>query len=251
MIPYRQLTHIHIGPIEIQVWGLIVALGIVTALALALRRAKKTGIKKAWVYDLTFYSILFGLIGSRIGYVLFSWPADIPLTLLNAANITKGGLSFTFGLAAAAAADMIYMRMKKINVLRFADFMAPYIVLAHAIGRIGCFLIGDHLGKTTNFFLGVAFNGAARHNVALYEIIILLAIFAVLTYLRRLKKFDGMIFASYLMLYPLLRFPLDFLRADPTYHGLTAAQYALTILFAVSGMFMLAKLLKHKRKEVL
>lgn len=246
MIPYTPIHEIHLGPIKMQVWGLLVAIGIIVALFLALRRAKKLGIKKAWIYDLTFYSILFGLVGSRIGYVLFSWPTEVPLTLLNALNITNGGLSFTFGFLAAAIADVIYMKMKKIQVFRLADFMAPYIVLAHTVGRVGCFLIGDHIGKATDFFLGVIVNGTARHNVALYEIFILVFIFAVLVYLRRFKAFDGFIAASYLALYSALRFPLEFLRTDPTYYGFTAAQYVLTGLFTVSVLFLVINRLKDE-----
>ncbi len=246
MIPYKQLTDISLGPISIKVWGLIVAIGITTALILALRKAKKTGIKQAWIYDLTFYSILSGLIGSRIGYVLFSWPANEPLTLISAIDITKGGLAFTFGFLAAAIATITYAKLKKIKLLRFADFIIPYVVLAHAIGRIGCFLIGDHLGKTTSFILGVMADGAVRHNVALYEVMILFLIFAILTCLKRFKTFDGFMLASYMMLYPLLRFPLDFLRVDPTYHGLTAAQYILIGLFAMATLFILMNALKRR-----
>lgn len=246
MIPYKPIQEIALGFIHIKVWGLIVALGILTALTLSLKRAKKIGIKQAYVYDITFYSILAGLIGSRIGYILSDWPAGKPLTFISAVNLTEGGLSFTFGLLAAMTASIAYMKYKKIKMLKFLDFIAPYIALGHAIARIGCFLIGDHIGKVTTFFLGVMINGQIRHNVALYEIIILLAIFAILTYTRRFSPFDGFTFASYLLLYSLLRFPLDFLRNDMTYYGLTAAQYILIALFIISATFLTIKLLKRR-----
>ena len=238
MIPYRQIYDVHLGPVTIQMWGLMVAIGILLALILAIRRSQKAIINKEHIYDLTFYSILAGVIGSRIGYVLFSWPDNLPLTLANAANITKGGLSFTFGLVAALAIALIYMKKNKINAFKFLNFIAPYIVIAHAIGRIGCFLIGDHLGKATNFILGVSVNGVVRHNVALYEIFALLVIFSILIYLRR-KRLTSYIFAAYLMLYSALRFPLDFLRVDPTYYGLTAAQYILMGAFIISAGLMI------------
>lgn len=237
MIPYRQLTDINLGPITIKVWGLLVATGIAVALALALKKAKKDGIKQTWVYDLVFCSIVAGFIGSRIGYVLFSWPQNVPMTFLSVVDITKGGLSFTFGLIAALITDFAYMRYKKIDALKFADFIVPYLVIAHAISRVGCFITGMHIGKQTNFFLGVMVDGAVRHNVGLYEIFILVTILAILTYLRRFALPEGSIFASYLMLYAVLRFPLDFLRTDPVYYGLTAAQYLLIGLFALSMAF--------------
>jgi len=246
MIPYRQITDINLGPITLKVWGLLVATGIAIALALALRNAKKKGIKQAWVYDIVFYSTIAGFIGSRIGYVLFSWPENVPMTFLGVVDITKGGLSFTFGLAAALIADFIYMKHKKIDVLRFADFLVPYLVIAHTISRIGCFITGMHIGKQTNFLLGVMVDGAVRHNVALYEIFILVTILAILTYLQRFALPEGSIFASYLMLYAVLRFPLDFLRTDPVYYGLTAAQYLLIGLFALSMAFFGYQ--KHKPK---
>ncbi len=87
-------------------------------------------------------------------------------------------------------------------------------------------------------------DGVVRHNAALYEIMILVLIFAILTYLKRFKTFDGFLLASYMMLYPLFRFPLDFLRVDPTYYGLTAAQYVLIGLFTISVVFMLTKTVK-------
>ncbi|MFH1333010.1 MAG: prolipoprotein diacylglyceryl transferase [archaeon] len=245
MIPYKQFQEIHIGALHIQVWGLIVAIGIVIGLILALQRAKKLGIKQAWIYDLTFYSILSGLIGSRIGYILFSWPDTVALTFLSAIDITKGGLSFTFGFLAAAIVSLVYMKNKKIKILRFVDVIIPYVVLAHAICRVGCFLIGDHIGKATNFFLGVMIDGVVKHNVALYEVLILLAIFGILIYLRRFKRSEGLLFASYLMLYPLFRFQLDFLRIDEIFYGLTAAQYVLVVMF-IAGGILLTRVLRKK-----
>ncbi len=94
--------------------------------------------------------------------------------------------------------------------------------------------------------MGVVHEGVARHNVGLYEIMILLLIFAILTYIKRFKTSDGFMLASYMMLYPLFRFPLDFLRVDPTYYGLTAAQYVLIGLFTIATAFMLTKALKRR-----
>ncbi len=246
MIPYRPIHEISLGPITIKVWGLFVALGLATALVLALRRAKLKGIKQAWVYDIIFYSIVAGLIGSRIGYVLFSWPNNVPRTLLSILDITKGGLAFTFGLVAALFVDIAYIIRKKIRMLSFLDFFVPYLVIAHIIGRMGCFFSGEHLGKQTDFFLGVLVNGVVVHNVAMYEIIILLAILSTLLYIRRFALPDGMLFAAYLALYPLLRFPIDFLRSDPTYFGLTAAQYVLIAMF-VSSIILKVYIQKHKK----
>lgn len=246
MIPYTTIRDIALGPITIQFWGLMVATGIATALILALKQARKVGIKQAWVYDIVFYSIISGIVGSRLGYILFYWPQDTPLTLFNAINITKGGLAFAFGLAAAVAVSIIYMRAKKINIRKFVDFIAPYIVIGHAIGRIGCYFTGDHLGKTTGFFLGMMYNGAVRHNTALYDIAALLTILAILLYIKRFKLFDGLVFASYIFMYSILRFAIDFFRIDKLYYGLTATQYLLILTSIASGIFLLARLSKRR-----
>ncbi len=151
------------------------------------------------------------------------------------------------GLLLSLISSYIYLKKNKLDILKYLDVFAIAVPLGHAIARIGCYLIGDHIGKLTNVPWAISLNGST-HPVVLYEIILLLSIFLVLYNLKDKNLEKGSLFAIYLLSYSLGRFVIDFFRTDPLYYGLTIAQYFCIIMFLTMIIFVsLRKLRKYKK----
>jgi phosphatidylglycerol:prolipoprotein diacylglycerol transferase len=131
------------------------------------------------------------------------------------------------------------------DVLQALDLAAPYIALAQALGRIGCFLNGCCYGAEApeHFSLALysAYDGCMRHPAQLYSAAMLLAIFVILRVWHELRRFKGEVFLGYCMLYSAKRFAVDFLRGDmpKVFLDLTAAQLISAALFlAAAAIFV-------------
>lgn len=248
MIPYQSFISWEIGPVTIQSWGLMVAIAFLVGTTLAAREAKRRKLNPETVYDLLVWVIIGAFLVSRASYVISYWSefAENPIEIL---YIWKGGLTFLGGLIGGLLVGLIYVKIKRIDFLKYADIVAIYLPLGHAIGRIGCVLgDGGHLGKATDLWFGVVLEGEtqARHLVALYEAIWLLVVFGAMIYLKRREEKrenmrDGFLLCSYLFMYGFFRFFEDFLRVDPTYFLLTASQWVSIGLMAAAAVYLLKK----------
>lgn len=221
MIPYIYKPLLfQIGPINIYTWGLIVAFAFLAAYIYLIKKSK---LNRPHLENLFFIILISSIIGSRILY-LIEFP---PKTFFEAITIWKGGLSLYGGLILAILSFYIYIKKFKLNFLTYANNFTLPLVLGLLIGRIAC-LVGDggHLGKATNFFLATNVLGTTYHYTALYSIIALTIIFLILTKIKRK-------FTYFLIIYPIARFLIDLTRADPTYLGLTLAQYSSIGIFII------------------
>lgn len=240
MIPYFQWQQFYIGPVPIQVWGLLVALGIALGLWLAVWAAKQRGLDHQAVIDAAFWIIVSSLIGARVVYVVSEWSLFAG-AFGDVIKIWEGGMSISGGFIGATLAGWLYLRVKKLNFWDYADVMVFGLPLGLFIGRLGCFFIIDHPGKPTDFFLGQEYvDGVIRHNHGLYlslNGLFLLIVFA-LVWKRFEKAARGAYIMLFLALYGVVRFILDFFRAtdlgysDSRFFGLTVAQY-ISILMVV------------------
>ena len=225
MIPYFQFTIIHFGFITIQVWGLMVALGILAATSVAAWKAKKDGLDPNYVWDLAFWVVLSAFIGARL-FEVFYQPAMYfanPIALLQFWN---GGFSEMGGFIGAVIALVVYLRMHQLDLKRYADVVAFGLPLGFAIGRIGCFLIHDHPGTLTHFILGVKYPDGIRHDHGLYLSIEGFLIFFFFLYLSKRGVKTGTYVYAFLIIHGCVRFFLDFFRIiDVRYFFLTPAQY--------------------------
>jgi phosphatidylglycerol:prolipoprotein diacylglycerol transferase len=130
----------------------------------------------------------------------------------------QGGLTFYGGVLLAAPTGFLYAKRRKLGALRAADLLAPALMIALAIGRIGCFLNGCCYGAQTDSGFGVLFPGhlAERHPTQLYESLFAFALFAVLRWVLRPRMGrDGQLFGTMLTLYGVFRICLEFVRDDP------------------------------------
>ncbi|MBU1126608.1 MAG: prolipoprotein diacylglyceryl transferase [Patescibacteria group bacterium] len=245
MIPYFSWTTIQIGPLTVYVWGIFVALGFIFAAWVAARRAKQLGLEPRVIYDLTFWMIIAGFVGGRLGYVLFYDPETFIYDPVQIFQVWDGGSSVFGGFILATLVGIWFLKKKKVNVLAYADTAVFGLPFGLWIGRLGCFLIHDHPGTVTKFFLGVYYpDGVIRHDHGLYLSLTGLFIALVFLWISRKDRIAGTYIALFTVLYGFVRFFLDFTRvADVRYLGLTPAQYFSIIMFGL-GIYLFYKIRK-------
>jgi phosphatidylglycerol:prolipoprotein diacylglycerol transferase len=165
------------------------------------------------------------------------------------------GLSSMGGLLGGALAAVVFFRVRGLQFAPYADSFALGIAPGWAIARLGCFSVHDHSGVLTSFFLAVRFPDGARHDLGLYDALVLFALTWLLYSLARRKLLAGRLLAVLALGYGTARFGLDFLRAtdvayaDARYLGLTPAQYA-SVLLVVYGAVQVARRRSERRTGV-
>lgn len=224
-----------IGPFTIYSYGLMLAVAVFFASFLASREAPRAGIKPELIFDLTFWVILFGLLGARIFYILLdlSFFMANPLEMI---MIQKGGLAWQGGLILGTIAGIGFVRKKGLPLLKMLDFSLPYVALGQAIGRLGCFLNGCCYGKEVSWGVFFPIHQARLHPTQLYEFLGLVVIFFILKGAQRKSPWPGKIFLLYLVLASILRFAIEFIRADQLWMaaGLSLNQWISLGLIAAS-----------------
>jgi len=212
-----------IGPITVFAYGIMIALGFCAAFWLAEKEGARRGLEEKNIHDLGSLILVSALVGSRAFYVALEWRqfADEPL---RAFAIWEGGLVFYGGLLLAVPLVLLYVKRNKVPIWAAIDTAAPCVSLGQFFGRIGCFLAGCCYGAETTAPWGVVFSnevglaprGIPIHPTQLYSAAGNLFLFAFLYFwVRPRQRFDGQIFGLYLVLYPAMRFIIEFFRGDP------------------------------------
>jgi phosphatidylglycerol---prolipoprotein diacylglyceryl transferase len=224
-----------IGSLTIHWYGILVAVAFLAGLWTAARRGRREGFSAEQVYDLGPWLIIGGILGGRILYVISYWReafAEKPFPEIF--MIQHGGLVFYGGLIGSITACAIYLWLKKIPKWKMADVLAPSIALGYVFGRLGCFMNGCCYGRACSLRWAVSFpphmengklvphasGGVPVHPTQLYESLLNLAFYFFLAWLFRRKKFDGQVFAVYLLGYAVLRAFVEQFRGDYPVHYL-------------------------------
>lgn len=235
MFPYLEWRTIELGPLTLQVWGLFVALGFLLGAIMAVRLAKQRGQDPKVIYELLPWLIFAGIIGGRLGYVVFY---DLPYYLSHPLEIFalwNGGSSIFGGLMACFLVAMMFFKKSQLDAMHYSDTMLFGLPFGIILGRVGCFLIHDHPGTATNFFLGTRYpDGIVRHDLGLEEALLMIVLSGCFVVLARKPRPVGTYAAAFCVFYGATRFCLDFYRlVDVRYLGLTPAQYLCLALMAI------------------
>ncbi len=251
-----------IGPLYVHYYGVIIMLGALLAAWLATRLAVKYGQNPDVIWDALPWILIAGIVGARLWHVLTppasmqarGWGSNYYFTHpLDALAIWNGGLGIPGAVIGGALALYIYCRKTKINFGIMTDMIAPGLALGQAIGRWGNFINQELYGAPSNLPWAITIDPAYRlpayqdvatyHPLFLYESIWNLLNMGLLLWMG--KKFarilrPGDIFLTYLIVYPVGRFLLEFLRLDPspvaglninqTLMGLTALGASIALL---------------------
>lgn len=250
MIPYFHLDTIYLGTIPIHIWGLFVALGILVGGFASAWMAKRRGQDPNLIWDLTFWVILGAIIFARLFHIVYEPTVyfESPIELL---KIWNGGMSVMGGFIGSVLFGILFLRKRRVDIWSYVDTAIFGLPLGLFIGRIGCFLIHEHPGRLTNFFLGVNYPDGVRHDLGLYLSLNGLILFSLFYFLARKNAKIGTYAVIFLLWKGIARFFLDFLRAtdgpivDVRYFGLTPAQY-IAILMIVFGIWFFHRKLSKK-----
>jgi phosphatidylglycerol:prolipoprotein diacylglycerol transferase len=250
---FVKLTTLNIGPLAIQLWGLLVALGLLLALLLAVKEAKIRKMDTENFFDLFIIVFVTGLIGARLVYCLEHYNVFFtdPFKII---NILEGGLNFYGGLIVASLASWLYVRYKNLKFWKIADVIAPGLAIALGVARIGDYLAGTHIGVRTNFFLGSYYKGDLRHEPSLYLIINAFILFIALSLIKPfVRKKEGILAYVFVIWYAIARLILDFTRSadliavsEPRYFFLSLSQWISVVLIVVFVPLLVMKLKKRK-----
>ena len=222
---------VSLGPIHIYWYGLFIVLGILLATLVAFKLASFYNISKNTIFDSAFYTIFGGLIGARIYYIFLELPFYIehPLDIF---KVWNGGLAIHGGLIGGLIVLLYFCRKYKLNFWLLSAIYAPGLALAQTIGRWGNYFNQELFGTPTNLPWGIPilpenrmmdfFNFDYFHPTFFYESIGNFFIFIILITIHSWiikKKITGnkvyvFILGTYLLLYSILRFFMEFLRID-------------------------------------
>lgn len=236
VIPWFELPSLSLGPVTIQSFGVLSALGILLATLLTSRAARELGKDPQVPVDFAVAGVLAGVVGGHLVHLLAYHPEELhdPWRVV----MLWEGLSSMGGLAGGVIAAVVWFRVKRIRFADYADAFALGVAPGWGVARIGCFTVHDHPGVLTSFPLAVRFPDGPRHDLGLYEAIVLLSLGALLWILHRRGALRGRLLPLLAVVYGVARFFLDFLRArdvpyaDARHFGLTFAQYAAVLLVA-------------------
>jgi phosphatidylglycerol---prolipoprotein diacylglyceryl transferase len=237
----------HIGFFTIYSYGLMLVLAFFAGTYLAILQATKENLDPNKIFNLCFYAFLVGIIGARVFYVF----ANISFYLSNPLEIIMlqhGGLAWFGGLIFGSVAAALFIKKNNLELLKTLDLLAPFIALGQAIGRIGCLLNGCCFGRVSKFGIYFKVFDQILIPTQLYSSLFLLLIFFILRFIQDRKHLPGTILYSYLILYSLKRFGIEFLRNDSPriFYGLTLFQILSLVVFFLS-LGMLLRLFYSKK----
>jgi len=201
-------------------YGILTALGFVGGFWTAARRAPHAGLTADHVYALAPWIIISVVLGARAFYVVMFWQEEFAGGSLWQILNMRSGLVFYGGLTGAALGTILFCRVHRLSLWRMADVLAPSVPLGHLFGRVGWFMTGCCYGKPTDlpwavhFPKGHATHGSGVHPTQFYEAGLNLALFVGLTVLFRRRRFDGQVFAAYLIGYAVVRAFVEMFRGD-------------------------------------
>lgn len=245
-----------IGPISFTGFGLAVLLAFVIAQIIAQAELERRGHDPTPIGDLVFAAVIGGLLGAKLYYVFLT--GDIT-TLWS-----RGGFVFWGGLIGGIVAVMWVIRLKKLSIARISDVAGISIAAAYAVGRTGCWAVGDDYGRPWNSPFAVQFPDGAPPSTAgnmhalfgvpvppgvdpqtvlsvyptqLVEVVLGFIMFLILWRLRDHEHAEGWLFGVYMVLAGIERFAIEFLRAkDDRFFGVFTTAQLIAIAFVIVGM---------------
>lgn len=230
--------NINIGGFTIAYYGIIIAIGMILAMFLILHEAKRVGIKQDDMMDVFLFAVIFGVVGARLYYVIFSWNL-YKNNLISIFYLREGGLAIYGGVIGGVLAILGVCLKKKLNFWKVIDLAAMGVLVGQICGRWGNFFNREVFGGYSDGLLAMGlplsgirsmedvtlemmqntykvgeFEFITVHPTFLYESLWNLGVLLFILWYRKRQKFYGELFALYLILYGIGRFWIEAVRTD-------------------------------------
>ena len=251
-----------LGIIQIYWYSIFIFLGMLVACILIYRESKKREIDEDFLVNLAFNTIIIGIIGARLYYVLFnlSYYLDRPLEIL---QIWNGGLAIHGGIIAGLIVVIVSCKKHKVNIWKMLDIIVVGLIIAQAIGRWGNFFNSEAYGPVTtaahlkslgipSFVIqGMYILGEYRQPTFFYESVWCLFGFLAMLLIRRFKYLKlGQLTGFYLLWYGIMRFFIEGMRTDSLMLGTYKIAQIVSIVFIVSGLIIIiVNMLRKNNKQ--
>lgn len=253
--------NIQLGPLEITGYGIMMMVGFLVGGWLIERELRRLGFRTEYSGDIVLAAVVGGVVGAKLWYVVLTQDAG--------ALFSRGGLVWYGGFLGGTAAVLLMGAYRKVPLRWTAHLTAPALPAAYALGRAGCFMVGDDYGRPTESFLGVRFPEGlppstassmqsmfgipvpegmdpstvlAVHPTQLYEVVAMLGVFMLLWSWRTRALGTGWLLGAYLAFAGVERFLVEFLRAkDDRFLGPFTVAQLTSVLILVAGVALMAR----------
>lgn len=248
-----------LGPIQIYWYSIFIFLGMLVACFVIYKEAKKRGIEDDFLVNLTFDTIIIGIIGARLYYVIFNLPYYLqnPIEML---EIWNGGLAIHGGIIAGLLFIIYYCKKHEVNILKILDIVVVGLIIAQAIGRWGNFFNSEAYGPITTanhleslgipeFIInGMYILGEYRQPTFFYESVWCIFGFLAMLIIRHYKYLKvGQLTSFYLVWYGIIRFFIEGMRTDSLMLGPLKMAQLVSIVFVISGIVLYLKSKKDNK----
>ena len=232
-----------VGGFEITSFGVLVAVGAFIGLWVLGRESRRSGVPSGSV-DAGIAGVFGGLVGAKVLWV-FEHAGERPFVEL---LLARGGMSWFGGLAGGVGLGLLFLWLRRLPLMPVMSAATPALTIGHAVGRIGCFLVGDDYGRPTDLPWGIAFpkglppTTVPVHPTQLYEALALVAVTLGLLSLRRRGASDRVVVGAYLVSAGITRFAIEFLRVNVRVIGaLSVAHIAALTAIAIGSALLLRR----------
>ena len=218
----------------------MVAVGALVGLWLFRRELRRSGLPETGV-DAGVVGLLGGMAGAKLLWVFEHFGEEPVADLL----LSRGGMSWFGGFAGGVLAGLWFMHRKRLPKIAVLAAATPALAVGHAIGRIGCFLVGDDYGRPTNLPWAVAFpeglppTAVPVHPTQLYEAVALIPIALLLLRWRKQGRPDRVVLGAYFVMAGTLRFAIEFIRVNERVFGIFTVAHLASLAAVIVGAGLL------------
>lgn len=254
----------NIGNFELRWYSVLIAIAVIIGYVLIVSESRRFKIKKEFMFNMMFWTLIFAIIGARLYYVAFNLEY-YRTNILEIFQIWKGGLAIHGALLFGAITIIIYCKKYKVRVGKILDIIVPALLLGQAIGRWGNFFNSEAYGSIVTYqqlenikiipqFIidNMFINGSYHLPMFYFESLWCLLGFFLSLFLRRRKYIkDGQLVAFYMMWYGVARFVIETFRTDALlFNGIRVARVVSVLMFVIGLVIQFIQSRKPKLDEL-
>lgn len=254
----------NIGNFELRWYSVLIAIAVIIGYVLIINESRRFKIKKEFMFNMMFWTLIFAIIGARLYYVVFNLEY-YRTNILEIFQIWKGGLAIHGALLFGAITIIIYCKKYKVRVGKILDIFVPALLLGQAIGRWGNFFNSEAYGSIVTYqqlenikiipqFIidNMFINGSYHLPMFYFESLWCLLGFFLSLFLRRRKYIkDGQLVAFYMMWYSVARFVIETFRTDALlFNGIRVARVVSVLMFVIGLVIQFIQSRKPKLDEL-